>query len=162
VRIGRHLVTALAFAAALAAIDEWCVLPYHCNVAKGALAVRTDANAAEYAGDLSRAHARDTLDSIRPLRRGCPRDLDLLMLQATNEGLMGHFDEAIASYREALAVEMRPEIYLELAKTEYAAGRMNDAIADGSRAILFHPFMIAEVKNQILKDELDRRVLKTQ
>lgn len=158
----RRLLSALVFAMALFAIYEWSVLPYRCNLLKGALSVRTDANAAQYAGDVARTHARQTLEVIRPLRRDCPRDIDLLMMEAANQALMEHTGDAIATYHDALAIEQRPELYLALAKTEYAAGRTADAFNDGERAIRFHPFMISEVANPILRQELYRRVLQQQ
>ncbi|MCU1348752.1 MAG: hypothetical protein JWO56_1782 [Acidobacteria bacterium] len=158
----RRAISAAAVAAALFLTYEWCVPPYRCNLAKGALSVRTDANAAEFIGEVARAHARETLALLRPLRHDCPRDIDLLMMQAKNEALMAHVDDSIATYRHALTVEKRPEIYLELARTEYAAGRTAEAFDDAERAIRFHPFMIAEITNPILRGEIDRRVLQKQ
>jgi len=156
--IARRAISALAFAAALAGIYRWAVLPYHCNIAKRPLVARTDAIADERRDDIARAYAREALKELRPLRRACPRDLDLLMMEAANLAAMAHPDEAIATYREALAVEKRPEIYFHLAKVEYAAGHVEEAVRDGALAVWFRPFLIADVDNPVLRAAIEQRV----
>lgn len=156
--IVRRAISALAFVAALAGIHRWCVLPYHCNVAKRPLVARTDAIADERRDDVARAYAREALVALRPLRRACPNDIDLLMMEAANLDAMAHPDEAIATYRAALGVEKRPEIYFHLANTEYAAGRVREAVNDGERAVLFRPFLIAQVENPVLRAAIVERV----
>jgi tetratricopeptide (TPR) repeat protein len=156
--IARRALSAAAFAGALAGIYAWCVVPYHCNIAKRPLVARTDAIASQRAPDVARAYAREALVRLRPLQRACPRDIDLLMLEGTNLAVMAHSDEAIAKYRDALAVEQRPEIYFELSAIEYAAGRTDDAIRDGVLAVRFRPFLIADVENPLLREALEARV----
>jgi len=77
--IVRRAISALAFAAALAGIYRWSVLPYRCNIAKRPLVARTDAISEERRDDVARAYAREALVQLKPLRRACPRDVDLLM-----------------------------------------------------------------------------------
>jgi tetratricopeptide (TPR) repeat protein len=154
----RRALSALAFAAALAGIYRWVVVPYHCNIAKRPLVARTDAITAERRSDVARAYAREALVGIRRLRRDCPRDIDLLMMEAANLAVMSHADESIAKYREALDVEKRPEIYFALANTEYAAGRVDDAVRDGELAVWFKPFLIADFENPILREAIVKRV----
>jgi tetratricopeptide (TPR) repeat protein len=156
--MARRVLSALAFAAALAGIYAWCVVPYHCNVAKRPLVGRTTAIANERVSDVARAYAREALVKLRPLQRACPRDIDLLMLEATNLAVMQHSDEAIAKYRDALAVEQRPEIYFELANVEYSAGHADDAVRDGALAVRFRPFLIAEFENPVLREAIVERV----
>lgn len=156
--IARRALSALAFAAALAGIWRWSYLPYRCNIDKRPIVGRTRAIANERRDDVARAYAREALAEIRPLRRACPRDLDLLMMEATNQAAMSHMDEAIATYRAALAVEKRPEIYFELANTEYAAGHFEDAVRDGALAVRFKPFLIADVDNPVLRAAIVERV----
>lgn len=156
--IARRALSSLAFAAALAGIVRWAVLPYHCNIAKRPLVARTDAISAERRDDVARAYAREALAALRPLRRNCPRDIDLLMMEAANLNAMEHREESIAAYRAALAVEKRPEIYFDLANVEYAAGHMDDAVRDGALAVWFRPFLIADVDNPVLRAAIVQRV----
>ena len=81
--------------------------------------------------------ARENLAAIAGLlakRRG---DIDLLMMRAGNDRILGNFDDARAAYQEALRYERRPELYYELGCVDLQLGHRDEALEALYQAVLF-------------------------
>ena len=60
--------------------------------------------------------------------------------------LLGRLDPAIAAYREALALEARPEIHLNLGRALRAQGLLAEAERELARAVRLDPRLAAEAR----------------
>jgi tetratricopeptide (TPR) repeat protein len=87
---------------------------------------------------LRRAAAADPLAVEVPLSRGS------LYL------LLHRFDEAAAAYREALALEPHPEIYLHLGDALLNGGHLDEARSIYRSAIVLSPFARAQIPGGVL------------
>ena len=76
------------------------------------------------------------------------------MLMGANQELIGRVEDAERSYREALTIEQRPEIYMALALAQVQLGRVDDAVENYVTAARFGPQILYELPS----DELTRRV----
>jgi len=59
--------------------------------------------------------------------------------------LLGHAESAIAAYRQALALEPRPEIYLNLARALRLAGREEESRAELATALRLAPHLASQI-----------------
>ncbi len=62
--------------------------------------------------------------------------------------LLGHAESAIAAYRQALALEPRPEIYLNLARAQRLAGRDEEARAELATALRLAPHLATQIPSE--------------
>ena len=133
---------ALLLITACAALASRVVIPrMRCNLEKAQV------NATTKILDSGDAYAR----SIRSRRnveicRRClalyPNDYEFHMLLATNEYWLGEHARAEESYRRALALNERPEIYAYLAVTQLRTGKYDEARKNLVRASLFQMALI--------------------
>lgn len=127
---------------AAVAIQRWCVVPYQCNLTKARseqIIRELDASQGQY----QRAFvARKTLAPIEACLRDMPHDIDLLVEAAACQLVIGNREAAVRLYDEALRVDRRPEIYLNLATTQFDLGRREEAIANFARAFRFTTYLI--------------------
>jgi len=70
---------------------------------------------------------RRNLEVLRAAAAMDPADVRVPLARGSVLLLLGRLDEAIASYRQALALEPRPEIHLNLGRALAAAGRRDEA-----------------------------------
>lgn len=97
------------------------------------------------AGQAPRAYLQQNIRNLRlaadldPLEVGVPLALGSQFL------LLSSPQAAAEAYREALAVEPRPEIYLNLGKALYLAGRKEEARENFDRAVALDWHLEAEV-----------------
>jgi tetratricopeptide (TPR) repeat protein len=85
---------------------------------------------------------RQAREQINECIHHLPHDLDLRMEAAACALFLGQRDEAIRQYREALKIDQRPEIYLNLGNTLYNVGRREEAIEAFARLVSFTTFMV--------------------
>ena len=94
---------------------------------------------------LQRAEDLDPADARLPLARG------------SQYLLLGRAQEAVAAYREALAIEPRPEIYLNLGRAQLGAGDREAARESFRRALALDPFLREDVPPEMVPDHLRPR-----
>jgi Flp pilus assembly protein TadD len=70
---------------------------------------------------------RRNLEVLRAAAAMDPADVRVPLARGSVLLLLGRLDEAISSYRQALALEPRPEIHLNLGRALVAAGRRDEA-----------------------------------
>lgn len=150
----RIAVTLLAAAACGAALLHFAYGPYRCNVMISELTVRTDA-AERAVEDYERVvRARRNLADLAPLRDSCATEVRVPMLMGANQEVVGRLDDAAESYRSALGIEQRPEIYMALAGVEIQLGRIDDAVANYVAAARFAPHIVQWIASADLRDRV--------
>lgn len=132
----------------------FCVVPYRCNRLKKAAVAPT-----QFAYDRIRTpegsiQARRNLAALEQCMGPACRDVTSDMLAAANYSVLGRSDEAIRLYRDALRLDERPEIYMNLAAAEVAAGDRKTARSDLLRAVLFTPWAIKSIDDGLLREEV--------
>jgi len=137
----------------------FCVLPYRCNrIKKAAVAATTFAY--EHAGTPEgSAQAQRNLSALRQCMTPICRDVTIDMIAAANYSVLARYDDAIRLYREALRLDERPEIYMNLAAAEVAAGDRNAARNDLLRAVLFSPWAIKSIDDGLLRQEVIQQLM---
>jgi Flp pilus assembly protein TadD len=148
-------VAAIALAACCGiAFYFFCVLPYRCNRLQKA-GIASTAFAYEHMGTAEGSvQARRNLAALDPCMGLTCRDVTSDMLAAANYSVLGRYDEAIRLYRDALRLDVRPEIYMNLAAAEVAAGDRKSARNDLLRAVLFSPWAIKAIDDGLLREEV--------
>lgn len=129
---------------ALAAIAgmAWITLrfaydPFVAEGKKLALKDRTEQVAAMGDPFRSAPAARENLTAIGESLAKRPGDIDYLMMRGANDRVLGNYEEARASYQEALRYDRRPELYAELGVTELQMGHRAEALDALFQAVLF-------------------------
>jgi len=107
--------------------------------------VEARTRAAIQAGRASRRLFADNLADLDRAARRAPAEIGVPVARGTQYLLLGSFDSAIAAYQEALRQEPRPEIYLNLGRAQYAAGRRDEARESFAKAVQLDPRLAAEV-----------------
>lgn len=101
--------------------------------------------------------ARDNLSTIAQYLAKRPGDVDYLMMRAANQRVLGDFEDARATYQEALRYDRRPELYYELGSTDLRLGRRDEGVDALFQAALFSrtyldsltPDVAAEIKARL-------------
>ncbi len=155
----RRLTAIAVVAAGAYAFYFFCVLPYRCNRIKNAHILSTESAYANIGTPEGSLQARRNLAALLECMRPTCRDVSLDMIAAANDRVLGRQDEAIRLYRDALRRDRRPEIYVNLAAAEAAAGDRGAAREDLLRASLFSPWAIKSVEDGQLREEVIRRLI---
>jgi tetratricopeptide (TPR) repeat protein len=154
-----HMIARIAVAAAAALIGAWALvrfayMPCRCNAEVSALTVATEV-VERTASDYERTvRTRRNLRELGPLREACPTEVRVPLLIGANHELAGRFEDALRSYREALTVQERPEIYIAMATMQIQTGRVDEAIESYVTAARFAPHLA----RMIVSPEVQRRV----
>lgn len=149
-------IAAVAVAALLGAwaLVRFVYVPHRCNAGITAAEVATAA-AEETTSDYDRlVRARRNLELLAGLRESCPTEVRVPMLTGANLEFVGRAEDALASYQEALRVDQRPEIYVEMARMQLQLGQVDQAVASYVAATRFSPLVL----DGILSEEIKRRV----
>jgi len=157
--IARRIVAVIVVVAGAYAFYVFCVLPYRCNQIKKKQLLSTEYAFERAATPEGRIRARENLAMLLPCARASCRDVSLDMLIAANYRVLGQPQEAIRYYRDALRRDRRPEIYVNLATTEIAAGDRNAAREDFVQASLFSPWTISRIEDGLLRQEVVKRMI---
>jgi hypothetical protein len=83
--------------------------------------------------------ARRTLEQLRPHLERDRRNVNVMMIAAASLRILHQYDAALSLYDRALALERRPELYLQRGLTQIEAGRRASAVPDLITANLFYP-----------------------
>jgi len=149
----RAALATLAVVGGAGALYRLCVLPYRCNQALQILTRRTYRAADLEGTPHGTILARQNLERLAAVRRGCTHDVTWMMLTAANERFIGQVQQAVDEYTEALRFHQRPEIYYNRGMTELSMGRVDEAIRDLAIAARFTPQIL-----DLLDPETRRRV----
>jgi tetratricopeptide (TPR) repeat protein len=155
----RYAVAAAAVAVAVWAVYTFCVLPYRCNLMKKSMLPPTTLAFRSANSTLGRILARRNLDTLAACFGTTCRDLTIDMLAAANYRTVADYEAAIRAYNDALRRDERPEIYMNLAAAEIAAGRRDAAREHLFRAAQFNPYVISSVEDGALRHEIVERML---
>lgn len=146
------IVAAAAFAAYALAIA-----PYAQNLDK--LALERNTRGAELAEPFVAARtARANILTARQMLQKNPADVDLYMMLASNQRIVGENQEALAAYDEALRVRPRPEIYLTLGQLQLEMGQRDAAIENMARAVRFEEGLAEEIEDPAVREAVEKRV----
>lgn len=80
--------------------------------------------------------------NLQALRRAAPLDpveVGIPIARGTQYWILGRNDEAARSYAQALALEPRPEGYLNLGRAQWRAGRRDEARRNFETAVRLDP-----------------------
>jgi tetratricopeptide (TPR) repeat protein len=83
--------------------------------------------------------ARENLVQLLSLREQCRDSVHVHVLVGLNQWLLGRNEEALASYRQALTIDHRPEIYLAIGDILLALDRFDEAVESYTTAVRFKP-----------------------
>ena len=153
----KWLASAAVAGVTAAAIYALVVVPNRLNIEERVISERTKAIQNEdpmAIAPIAREHVRKLTQMLRWL----PTDTDLHMLLAANYELLQLREEAKATYEQALAVDGRPEIYIELGRIQLALGNYDAAVTSFARAVRFQPNMIERVSGESLQEDVQRVV----
>lgn len=140
----RLAATLLILAGAAVAIGRVVVPRHRCNVLAKRIERQTKL-ALDMVSPLRAASlTRRNLDELEQCRASVPWDVQFPMLMAGNHWIRGDREAARNAYREALEIDRRPEIYLNLGLVELELGDPN-AEADLETACTFSPVLLYEV-----------------
>jgi len=159
VKAARFAVALLTVAAGAAAFYYFCLLPYRCNRIYSVQIAATEAAYQSAPSVGGRIAARRNIDVLWQCRGATCRNVGIDMLLAANYRILGQDDEAIRCYRDALRLDQRPEIYLNLAFAELASGDRNAAREDLVRAALFNRWMLMSIEDGLLRREVMERLI---
>lgn len=126
---------------------RWVWTPHRCNAEITRLARGTDAAEQEPDPYAKVVMVRENLAALLPLRESCRDSVRVYALVGQNQWLLGRTEEALASYREALKVDHRPELYLAIGDALIALGRFDEAVQSYTTAVRFRPAAIDAIQS---------------
>lgn len=132
---GRRL-AAWALVALLAAALGWQVLRSQRLLRANLVLRQVEQLTVAAAGRVPAALYWENIEEIERARRLDPADSRLPLALGGQYLLLGRPEEAIEAYREALAIEPRPEIYLNLGRAHVMAGDRKEARRSFRNAVL--------------------------
>lgn len=151
----RISVRAVAVIAAIVAFYFVCVAPWRGNLVLQEVSRRSEiaqtADAAT-AAILARKNL-DDLDRIATARR---LDTAWYMLRGANCLILDRLPDALDAYTRALRVDDRPELYVNRGIALYHLGRIDETVADLTKAARFDPSVLDQ-----LNPDLRARVVAT-
>ena len=103
--------------------------------------------------------ARDNLVTIAQCLAKRPGDVDYLMMRGANDRLLGNYEDARASFQEALRYDRRPELYYELGTADLQLGRRDEGLDALFQAVLFSRIYLESLSPDVveaLKARLNR------
>jgi len=142
---GRLLVWPLMAVLLLALAGQW--LRGSARLRAGRLLAQVEelTTAALAQGSTPRGLLRANLDALRQAAALDPVEVGVPIARGTQYLLFGDPEMAVEAYRAALALEPRPEIYLNLGRAESAARRPEDARRDYGLALRLDPRFLLTV-----------------
>ena len=134
-------------------IAKWMVPRIQCNSVKGVVN-RNVRSFSRINSEFDRLTlARRNLDRLQPFIDRFPEDYQLYILRGANLRILQRPDEAIAAFRQALALVERAEIYAQIGEIEIERGN----VAAGRQALIkaatFNIIYVETVESP-LRDEI--------
>ena len=135
----RWLVSIVVWGVAAAMIWVYCVRPLQCNHAEFVARGQTDLIEQRSADQVTTArYARENIALLAPCL-SCAPGVNRAMLLAANLRFVGRGDEAVAIYRDALHIDRRPELYLQMGKALVETGHDAEALDYLIKACMYNP-----------------------
>jgi len=135
-------------------------LPLVCNRIKATVLNRTKMAIAASTQFRAAFIARDNLKRLERCDLPTEVDVDVAMLAAANYRVLDRQEDAVRQYQRALAVEKRPEIYLNLGQSLERAGRRAEAVRAYAESATFAPLLVDEIEDPAIRDEIRKAVAK--
>lgn len=146
----------LVWTAAAFALYRLCVLPAQCNREEPQIqAVTLNLLGASSNPTQIAVFARQNLRRLQRCLDDCPTT-NRFMLAAANERLLGRYDEAIGRYRQAMELDQRPELYVNLGLTQIQSGRVDIGVRNLVIGCTFNPILLDDVS--VYHDEVQQQV----
>lgn len=101
------------------------------------------------AGDEGRELLRRNLQALRQARRRDPSEVGIPLAMGSIHRLLDNPQAAADTYRRALALEPRPEIYLNLGLAQGRAGDVEAARESFSKALALDPSLRRQVPREL-------------
>lgn len=139
--------------AAIAVVLAWstAVSPWRTNLRKTALD-QTIRRLERTAPGSRAGELRELRLEIATMASGSPLDLELRMMMAACDRLLGRSDDALRSYQYALRIEQRPEIYLALATLQLERGEADAAVDSLIPAVIFQPSILDKISGEEFRE----------
>lgn len=153
----RASIIVLAGAACAYALYAFVYTPYSCDRSITSLIGRTRLAEDASAFDLP-AMARANLVDLKRIEGPCRARTHLYMLEAENQNLLGRKEEAIATLRQALLVDQRPEIHFAIGSLLVELGRMDEAVDHFVTAGRFSPARVEHITSPEAKRRVEERL----
>lgn len=130
----------MILAATVVAVYQLCWVPLECDLRLRGLEQSTRLTAEAMTGFTERE--RNVAELTRLTAR-CRCEVNAFVLLGLNYWFINRYQSASRSYRIALEIDRRPEIYFNLGNAEYAAGNRGEAIRAFALACRFDPSFCA-------------------
>jgi tetratricopeptide (TPR) repeat protein len=141
--------------ATIAALHDAVYLPLVCEALESRAAFTADTLRDDAA---KLAWSRETIDSLLRCERFASGNSRIAYVLGNAYRDHGEPEKAIASYRRALSVDRRPEIYFALGMAQLEALHHDDAIDSFVQAGVFAPAQLAEIPYDTVRAEAERRI----
>jgi len=152
----RTIALLLLGAATVYAIERWTLDPLRCtHAASTGAAMLEGGESADYRMRRAAHQLRIDLERCRCIS---PPDVGIPMTRAAAADVDGDRAAAIIEYQIALRIDRRPEIYFQLGLLQHEIGRDDDAMNNLVRACAFNPALLAEIADDALRSDIQRRV----
>jgi tetratricopeptide (TPR) repeat protein len=142
-RVKRVAIAAVIVLSALA-IHRLVWVPLRCDIEARALEERT-VDALSRTDGTKMILARETLERAGKASEQCGEDLHLYMIRGASLRILRRSEEAEAMFREALRIDRRPEIYLQLGLAQVESGKDTEAVESFRTAVEFQPIIMEQV-----------------
>lgn len=157
-KFARIFVSIAIVSLALIAFRALVMQPYHCNQLLKLAKARTNAAVAAQR-PLNAVLAGQNIDLLLNCADWCESSVDALMVIAANERLLGRYDRALHHYDRAMTIDVRPELLLNRALTQYEAGDRLHALDSLARAVQFNFQTLWSIPDPALRSEVRERVM---
>jgi tetratricopeptide (TPR) repeat protein len=144
---------AILSAGAAYLIFAWAIVPHRCNGEITLLTVRTE-SADAAVGYRRLASAKANIEELQRLTTRCGGNVRVPLLIGANHEIRGAHESAVASYREALLLDQRPELYSALGAIQIQLGQLEEATKTYTTLARFAPETVETIPSQ----EVKRRV----
>ncbi|MGZ5444405.1 MAG: hypothetical protein ACXWN1_20145 [Thermoanaerobaculia bacterium] len=151
---------ALAALASVWALDRLAYMPCRCNAEVTNLTVQTTAAEATARGYERLVRARRNLERLKHLRDACPTQVRIPFLIGANKEIMERPEDALLSYRDALSIEQRPEIYIALAQIQIQLGQVDAGVESYVAAARFAPRIARRISSNEVRLQVAERLRK--
>jgi tetratricopeptide (TPR) repeat protein len=153
----------VAILAAIGAFCAWVFVafvqrPLACNqelnVVRGRTrAARDTGNSVEVA-----ALAQASLTELRRMEGRCRTNIWLYTLEAENEDLLEQKEQAIAALRRGLAVDQRPELYMDIGDLLVDMGRTDEAVESYLTPVRLSSDRLANIPSPLAAERVQKRL----
>ena len=134
-----------------------CAVPLRCNAIEDQVERSMLATADASADPLIlNVRARNNLARLRPCLEGCS-SVNRMMLAAYDLRILHRYADALSLYEQAMRIDRRSELYLNLGLTEIEAGRPDAGVEHLFTACVYNPDLINEVSayHDVVKNRVD-------